>query len=141
MWYNTQNHERNKAWLEEEKLPRASRARAELLSGEHPKAGAGVAVRMYFRGLGWEDEEITDVLPDGRAKVLWGSGTITTILKRKVAPALNAAHVFHGMNSLGVPKIQKKDERTRIENSRRSPINADGAGATETCLSRRRRGG
>ena len=47
--------------------------------------------------------EITDVLPDGRATVLWGSGAITTILERKVAMALKVAHVFYGMNPLGVP--------------------------------------
>ena len=77
-WFNPLNHGRNKAWLEEEKLSRASRARAELLPGEHPKAGTGVAVRMKSRGFGWGDGEITDVHPDDRVTVLWESGAATT---------------------------------------------------------------
>ena len=118
MWFDPLNHGRNKAWLEEEKLSRASRARAELLSDEYPKADTGVAVRMKSRGFGWEDGKITDVLQDDRVTGLWESGAITTILERKVALALNATHVFHGMNKLGVPE---DSEERRTDASRKHP--------------------
>ena len=70
---------------------------------EHPNAGADMMVRMMTPGYDWEDGEITEVHPGGRAKVHWGSGSKTTIPARKVAPARHAAHIHRGLKQPRAP--------------------------------------
>ena len=103
MWCSSLDHDTNKAWLAD-KLSRTSRVCTETPTDGHPQAAAGVAVRMYSLGFGWEDGEIVYVLPGGRASIRWESGAVTTTPDRKIAKALEAASTPRKKNPPEIPR-------------------------------------